>query len=96
MVKIRPDGIPPSSFCYRRLGPFDEQTIPRGLLAVHRLKSGVWVMLTIEAGAIIFVWDDSEGGRSALAAGDQFVVPPCIPHHVEIVGEVRLSLDFYR
>lgn len=91
-----PDRLPPGAACYRHLGPFDERTIPRGLLSEHRLKPDVWGILTIEAGTIMFVWDDDVQDRSALVVGDQLIVPPRVPHHLEIVGLVSLSLAFYR
>lgn len=88
--------LPAGSICYRCLGPFDEQTIPRGLLAEHRLKPEVWAILTIEAGAIVFAWDDPVLDQVRLGAGDQQIVPPCVPHHLEVIGPVRLSLEFHR
>lgn len=88
--------LPAGSICYRRLGPFDEQSIPRGLLAEHRLKPEVWVILTVEAGAIVFAWDDPALDRVRLGAGDPQIVPPCVPHHLEVIGPVRLSLEFHR
>lgn len=88
--------LPPGASCYRRLGPYDEGSIPRGLLAEHRLKAAVWATLTVEAGTIMFVWDDEERGRCKLVAGDAFVVPPREQHHLELAGPVRLSIAFHR
>lgn len=88
--------LPSGTNCYRHLGPFNEVSIPRGLLAEHRLKPDVWAVLAVEAGAIMFVWDDKERDRCKLVAGDEFVVPPREQHHLELVGPVRLSIAFHR
>lgn len=47
--------LPSGTNCYRHLGPFNEVSIPRGLLAENRLKPDVWAVLAVEAGAIMFV-----------------------------------------
>ncbi|MFU7528101.1 DUF1971 domain-containing protein [Qipengyuania sp. ASV99] len=88
--------LTPGASCYRRLGPYDEGSIPRGLLAEHRLKAAVWATLTVEAGTIMFVWDDKECDRCKLVAGDEFVVPSREQHRLELVGPVRLSIAFHR
>lgn len=88
--------LPHGTSCYRRLGPFNEESIPRGLLAEHRLKIDVWAVLAVEAGAIMFVWEDKEREPCKLVAGDEFVVPPCEQHHLELVGPVLLSIAFHR
>jgi hypothetical protein len=53
-------------------------------------------MLTVETGSIVFAWEDKVRGRCKLVAGDEFVVPPCEPHHLELAGPVRLSIAFHR
>jgi len=85
----------PSGFSgYRRIGPFDDDSIPAGLLREHRLKDGTWAILTVLTGRIWFVWDDpgNDAPPTVLAAGDSINVPPTILHHLE-AREEGFSLD---
>lgn len=91
--------LPPGFSAYRKIGPFDADTLPAGLLQEHRLKQGTWANLTVLKGKIGFVWDDadSDGAVTELAAGDCLHVPPLILHHLEI-GEAtfRLKIEFLK
>ncbi len=83
---------------YRLIGPFDADSLPRGLLAEHRLKPGIWGRLTMLVGAIDFNWDD-EGAASepiTLKAGDVLMVPPQRPHHLKLRGSFELQIEFLR
>lgn len=95
MIVERGPALPPDARCYRRIGPFDAPSIPTGLLRQHDLKPGVWGLLAIETGSILFRWDDPQGGERRLAAGDTMLVPPTVPHHLEIAGPVTLSIAFH-
>ncbi|OCC23017.1 hypothetical protein MB02_14210 [Croceicoccus estronivorus] len=78
------------------MGPFDSQTLPSALTREHRLKAGAWGILRVQSGSVVFVWDDQEGGTCALAAGDAIIVPPQVPHHLDIQGDFRLEIEFLR
>ena len=86
-----PDGAEP----YRTIGPFGPDTLPRGLLAEHRLKPGTWGLLQLSEGALYFAWDDEAGGTDHLQAPATLVVPPEVLHHVEIVGPFSLTITFH-
>ena len=94
-IADRGPALPPDARVYRRLGPFDVETIPAGLWRRHDLKAGVWGLLSIEAGSIRFCWDDAEGGTRILSAGDVLQVPPTVPHHLEREGPVTVTLSFH-
>ncbi|MCF8881485.1 DUF1971 domain-containing protein [Erythrobacter sp. SN021] len=81
---------------YRQIGPFDETSLPAGLLAEHRLKPGTWGRLEMIAGAVMLVWDDEAGGRERLSASDIARIPPQRPHHLEPEGPFTLSIAFQR
>lgn len=79
---------------YRTIGPFDERTLPQGLLKEHRLKAGCWGRLDIIAGEVLLVWDDGNGAPVRLGEGDIAVIPPARPHHLEPQGAFSLSIAF--
>lgn len=95
MIADRGPPLPEDARCYRRIGPFEADTIPAGLLRRHDLKPGVWGTLHIVAGSIHFCWDDDVGGRRLLGAGDTMLVPPAVPHHLETEWPVTLTIAFH-
>ena len=88
--------LPAGAACYKRIGPFDEDSLPAGLLREHRLKDDVWGVLTIVDGAIGLAWDDAEGGEIELAARSKLVIPPAVPHHLTVRGPFSLTIEFHR
>lgn len=91
----RPSRLPEGVEAYRTIGPFDASGLPAGLRRTHDLKEGTWGRLALEQGALAFVWEDAEGGRTELVAPAELVVPPQVPHHVE-GDEFRLTITFHR
>ena len=88
--------LPAGAACYKRIGPFSEDSLPAGILREHRLKDDVWGVLTIVDGAIGFTWDDAEGGEIELAARSRLVIPPAVPHHLTVRGPFSLTIEFHR
>lgn len=78
----------------REIGPFNAATIPRGLLAEHRLKPGRWARLHLSEGTLDFVWDDGTNQAERLVAPATIMVPPERPHHLELMGEISLTIAF--
>ena len=91
----RASALPAGVEAYRTIGSFDAGTLPAGLRHTHDLKAGTWAKLSLEQGALGFVWEDDAGGRIELAARAELVIPPQIPHHVE-GDDFRVSITFYR
>lgn len=78
----------------RQIGPFDPSTLPRGLLAEHRLKPGRWGRLRVTKGAVRLLWDDGTGRAEHLVAPAEALIPPEVPHHLEFTGDFRLEIAF--
>lgn len=94
-LRVAPRGpLPDDADVYRSIGPFDAQSVPRGLLGKHDLKPGAWARLCVTAGSVRFVWDDSAGGSELLTAGVEMIVPPCVPHHLELCGPLEFTIHF--
>lgn len=81
---------------YFTAGPFDETGLPAGLRETHRLKPGVWGLLELTAGDVMFCWDDGGGGQHLLSAPAQMAIPPETPHHLDVTGPLRLTVTFHR
>lgn len=89
--------LPASATPYRKIGPFDAATLPSGLRAEHRLKEDVWGKLELLEGSVDFVWDDGRtDNRHRLAKGNIQLVTPTTPHHLEVSGTFRLTIEFWK
>lgn len=94
---IAPRGsLPAEVKPYRTIGPFDAQSLPKGLRGEHNLKEGTWGLLQLAEGSLRFVWDDEAGGAVDLVAPASLVVPPQVLHHVEGHGPFALRITFHR
>lgn len=83
--------VPP----YKRTRAFTQDTLPKGLLAAHTTKAGVWGRVVVEAGAVDLVFE-ADGRRVRCAPGSPGDIPPEVPHHLELRGPVQLFVEFRR
>lgn len=89
--------LPPGAQTYRTIGPFDGESLPKGLLREHRLKEQAWGRLRVLSGEIRFIWDDGGGapGGFIVSADAIVVIPPTVPHHLELLAaDVLVEIDF--
>lgn len=92
----RANDLPVDAVGYWRSGQLDQHSLPAGLTREHRLKEGTWGVVTLLSGTIGFNWDDAEGGAVELSAPGRMVIPPTVPHHVDIRGPFTLEIEFLR
>ncbi|WP_395093506.1 DUF3565 domain-containing protein [Armatimonas sp.] len=74
---------------------FTESTGPAGLQKDHTTKPGVWAKIWVTEGALRYHLDGLNQ-RFDLAPGTVGVVVPEVLHHVEPLGQVRFSVEFYK
>jgi tellurite resistance-related uncharacterized protein len=82
----------------RRVGPWDQDSLPGGLLGAHRVPDGQWGRLLVAAGAIGFQFEADEmlgAFQLPLVAGSQQAIPPGAPHRLIPIGAVRLEIEFW-
>ena len=91
-----PSALPKDVAAYSKTPVYDDASLPAGLRDRHSLRSGSWARLHILEGSIRFVFLEPDPETVELAQGDVLVVPPELPHQVELTGPVRLFLEFYR
>lgn len=74
---------------------FDRANVPEALLARHALAPHNWARVHVLNGALTFV--DLEHDRSTrIAKGQSGVVPPVLPHRVELDADAHFQLEFFR
>lgn len=90
-MKSLPDGLTP----YSRSSTFTEESIPANLLADHKTKAGVWGVITVLSGRLIYTIP-SDAEEIVLDPDNFGVVEPTKPHHVGADGPVSFYVEFYR
>ncbi len=92
-----PTGLPADVVPYRTLGPFDESTLPKGLLRDHRTKAGVWGLVEVTSGSVrYFVCETGMERERVLAPGCPGVIVPEQRHHLALDGAVQFTVTFLR
>lgn len=98
-VPLPADRLPDGLEAYRRTPEFSEASVPKGLLRSHSTKAGVWGLIRVLEGQLLYQVTDSRRvpTERLLAAGDKpGVVEPEILHQVEPKGRVRFFVEFFR
>lgn len=80
----------------RTTAVWDATTVPAGLLRAHHVAQGVWGRLVVHAGTVRFVFEDAPDDPIVLSDDEALPIPPLRKHHVELDGEARISVEFYR
>jgi tellurite methyltransferase len=88
--------LPEGLVIERTAGPFDETTLPAGLLRAHRLPAGTWGRLRILDGAVDFRIGIHPPVEHHLDGGQTQPIPPEVTHELRPKGPLRLVVDFLR
>jgi tellurite resistance-related uncharacterized protein len=81
---------------YKRTPVFTETTIPAGLLRDHTTKAGVWGLIEVESGILLYTVQHPREHTHTLSAGVPGVVVPQMKHHVQAAtGPVRFHVAFH-
>jgi tellurite resistance-related uncharacterized protein len=84
---------------YRRTDTFTPATIPAGLLRSHATKAGVWGLIHVLEGHLIYrVTDPRRAPVEKVLSPDQApgIIAPGVLHEVEPIDEVRFYVEFHR
>lgn len=91
--------LPRGAKPYRRTDTFTTATIPAGLLRSHATKPGVWGLIHMLQGHLIYrVTDPRHSAVEKILSPDQApgVIAPEVLHEVEPLDEVRFYVEFHR
>ena len=78
----------------RVAGPFDADTLPKGLQRDHRVADGKWGLLRVLLGTVRFEMATEPAISVRLAAGDSQPIPPGVDHAVHLDSGARIEIDF--
>lgn len=94
-----PSALPAGLESYKRTAVFTGSSVPAGLLNDHRTKAGVWGLIHVERGKLLYRITDPRrpACEHTLSAGEApGVVEPVIAHHVQPIGETAFWVEFFR
>ena len=87
-----PEGVAP----YRKTPVFTETTIPAGLLRSHSTAAGVWGLIHVLEGRLMYRVIGAGEERVLEPGARPGVVEPTVPHEVAPLGPVRFYVEFHR
>lgn len=88
------DASPPAA-PYGASPIFDELSLPDALRNKHEIKAGTWGLLRVLEGEVELVFLDPPS-RRLVAVDDPAPIAPQAAHFVNIVGPMRMQVEFYR
>jgi len=88
--------LPPGVRAYRRTEDFTQDTFPIGLQNRHTTKSGVWARICILEGEILYRILEPEVEEYILTSKREGIVEPEIPHEVDLRGDARFFVEFFK
>jgi len=89
-------GLPPGCEAYRATPVFTEATVPPGLLRAHRTAPGIWALIHVLEGRLLYRVLDPPSGRVLDPTGAPGLVEPGVLHEVAPLGPVRFQVEFHR
>ena len=84
--------IPDTARRVSLLGPWDETSVPHGLLGDHRLAAGRWGLVRAARGRAVVRF---AGHDEAVGAGTVVVLPPDTPHRLVLDGPLSVTVEIW-
>lgn len=88
------DTLPPGVTAYKRTPVFTESSVPPGLRREHRTKDGVWALIHVLEGQLLYRIL-SPPSEQVLTPEKPGVVRPGQLHEVTPLGQVRFFVEFH-
>jgi hemoglobin len=79
---------------YRSTPVFTNDSLPEVLRRAHSTKAGVWGLLKVLKGSVLYVIEES-GERQLVQAPGTVVILPQQLHSVDPQGDMEMQVDFY-
>lgn len=94
MKNVRPTALPANVQKYRETNEFNQNTVPKGLLADHNTADGVWGVLRVLEGHLLY----TRKNQPAISVTPHMpsVIFPKEKHHITCDTPVRFKVEFYR
>lgn len=80
---------------YKRTAIFDEVTLPAGLRKEHRTKPGVWGIIRVLHGRLLYKVLEQPLSEEIVQPGRPGLILPDQPHLVEPLEPMQMQIEFY-
>ena len=87
--------LPDNVVLYKTTPEFNQDTLPDGVQNNHQTAAGTWGHIVVHEGSLRYVIESPEKEEHVLIPGKPGIVEPQCLHHIEIIGLVRFSVEFY-
>ncbi len=88
--------LPPSLSPYRCTPVFTADTVPKGLRRNHKTAAGVWALIHVTEGALLYRIAATGEEHRLVPSGPPGVIEAEALHSVEPLGPVRFYVEFWR
>lgn len=88
--------LPANVLPFHRSPVFDESTAPQTLQNAHQTKEGIWGMIVVVEGQLLYRILEPVVEELTLTVYRPGIVEPQTRHEVEPVGAVRFYIQLYR
>lgn len=95
-MSLIPTQLPAGLEAYKRTPDFTPENLPAALRSQHSTKAGVWGLLHVLEGQVIYRLASPNTESTIASAGETIVILPEIVHWVEFVTPGRFYVEFYR
>jgi len=86
--------FPAGLTAYKQTPIFDQDSLPAGLRREHRTKTGVWALIHVVEGSLLYRILEPPS-EQVLLVGVPGIVSPEQPHEVSPLGPMRMFVEFY-
>ena len=73
---------------------FDQDSLPTAIRNEHRTKEGVWGLLRVLEGEVRLIFND-DPQIVHVPPATPGVIAPARTHHVEVIGPMKMQVEFY-
>lgn len=91
-----PSNLPADVVAYGRTPDFTPDTLPEALKSGHTTKPGVWGLIHLLEGRLLYALESPHTGQAVLITQETAPIPPQVPHRVAFIGYGRFFVEFYK
>lgn len=88
------NSLPAGLTSYKQTPVFDQDSLPAGLRREHRTKAGVWALIHVVEGRLLYRILEPPS-EQVLLVGVPGIVWPEQPHEVSPLGPLKMFVEFF-
>jgi tellurite resistance-related uncharacterized protein len=88
--------LPDDCVAYRKTAVFTQDTVPAGLLRAHRTAAGVWALIHVLDGRLLYRINEPTTSELVIEPGVPGVIEPAVSHEIAPLGMSRFYVEFHR